>query len=124
VSRLSLREALLNDDLETGSISYAQLSSNRINRGLDKLDLKFTRTHPKSYLYCTEDNVLPANSGVGIRECLTAWAISAVQMPVVTKVMFSNPIGLAERLLWQGATSSRICNRQPTNVAVIPQTMT
>jgi len=37
--------------------------------------------------------------------------------PVVTR--WFSPIGLAEKIIVAGATSSRICNRQPTNVAVL-----
>ncbi len=56
------REAFLNDaDLELAQSSYAQLSPEPYQPWLDKLDLKqfYSLPIPKSYLYCTEDNVLP-----------------------------------------------------------------
>jgi hypothetical protein len=56
------REALLNDaDLELARSSYARLSPEPYQPWIDKLDLKqfYSLPIPKSYLYCTEDNVLP-----------------------------------------------------------------
>jgi len=115
------REVLLNDaDLELARSSYARLSPEPYQPWIDKLDLKqFYAAHSKSYLYCTEDNVLPQGEQWGWHPRMSnrLGLFRLVQMPGSHEVMFSNPVGLAERLLWQGATSSRICNRQPTNVA-------
>jgi len=81
------REVLNDADLELARSSYARLSPEPYQPWIDKLDLKqfYSLPIPKSYLYCTEDNVSLKASGVGIRECLTAWLFRLVQMPVVTR---------------------------------------
>jgi pimeloyl-ACP methyl ester carboxylesterase len=74
------REAFLNDaDLKLAKSSYARLSPEPYQPLIDKLDLKqfYSLPIPKSYLYCTEDNV---------RECLTAWGYFGLyKCPVVMR---------------------------------------
>jgi hypothetical protein len=65
------REVLLNDaDLELAQSSYARLSPQAYQPWIDKLDLKQFYSLPilKSYLYCTEDNVLPQGEQWGCVE--------------------------------------------------------
>jgi len=53
------REAFNDADLELARSSYARLSPEPYQPWIDKLDLKQFYCPFKSYLYCTEDNVLP-----------------------------------------------------------------
>jgi pimeloyl-ACP methyl ester carboxylesterase len=100
------REASLNDaDLELAQSSYAQLSPEPYQPFIDKLDLKqfYSLPIPKSYLYCTEDNVLPQGEwGWHPRMSSRLGLFRLVQMPGSHEVMFSNPIGLAEKIIVAG----------------------
>ncbi|MFN6487629.1 MULTISPECIES: alpha/beta hydrolase [unclassified Nostoc] len=94
------REVFINDaDLELAKSSYAQLSSQPYQPLIDKLDLKqfYVLTIPKSYLYCTEDKGdwhPRMSSRLGL--------FRLVQMPGSHEVMFSNPVGLAEKIILAG----------------------
>ncbi|RUT03612.1 salicylate esterase [Dulcicalothrix desertica PCC 7102] len=101
------REACLNDaDLELAKFSYAQLSPEPYQPLIDKLDLKqfYSLPIPKSYLYCTEDNVLPQGEQWGWHPKMSnrLGLFRLVQMPGSHEVMFSNPIGLAEKIIVAG----------------------
>jgi pimeloyl-ACP methyl ester carboxylesterase len=100
------REAFLNDaDLELAQSSYAQLSSEPYQPWIDKLDLKqfYSLPIPKSYLYCTEDNTLPQGEwGWHPRMSNRLGQFRLVQMPGGHEVMFSNPVGLAEKIIVAG----------------------
>jgi pimeloyl-ACP methyl ester carboxylesterase len=100
------REAFLNDaDLELAKSSYAQLSSEPYQPWIDKLDLKqfYSLSIPKSYLYCTEDNSLPQGEwGWHPRMSSRLGRFRLVQMPGGHEVMFSNPGGLAEKIIVAG----------------------
>jgi pimeloyl-ACP methyl ester carboxylesterase len=101
------REAFLNDaDLELAKSSYAQLSPEPYQPLIDKLDLKqfYSLPIPKSYLYCTEDNVLPQGEQWGWHPRMSnrLGLFRLVQMPGSHEVMFSNPIGLAEKIIVAG----------------------
>jgi pimeloyl-ACP methyl ester carboxylesterase len=101
------REAFLNDaDLELARSSYAQLSPEPYQPWIDKLDLKQFYSLPiaKSYLYCTEDNVLPQGEQWGWHPRMSnrLGLFRLVQMPGSHEVMFSNPIGLAEKIIVAG----------------------
>ncbi|MDV2997473.1 MAG: Pyrethroid hydrolase [Chroococcidiopsis sp. SAG 2025] len=101
------REVLLNDaDLELARSSYAQLSPQAYQPWIDKLDLKqfYSLPIPKSYLYCTEDNVLPQGEQWGWHPRMSSrlGLFRLVQMPGSHEVMFSNPIGLAEKIIVAG----------------------
>ncbi|WP_250126669.1 alpha/beta hydrolase [Chroococcidiopsis sp. CCMEE 29] len=101
------REVLLNDaDLELARSSYAQLSPQAYQPWIDKLDLKqfYSLPIPKSYLYCTEDNVLPQGEQWGWHPRMSnrLGLFRLVQMPGSHEVMFSNPIGLAEKIIVAG----------------------
>lgn len=101
------REALLNDaDLNLARSSYAQLSPEPYQPWIDKLDLKqfYSLPIPKSYLYCTEDNVLPQGEQWGWHPRMSnrLGLFRLVQMPGSHEVMFSNPVGLAEKIIVAG----------------------
>jgi pimeloyl-ACP methyl ester carboxylesterase len=101
------REAFLNDaDLELAKFSYAQLSPEPYQPLIDKLDLKQFKKLPipKSYLYCTEDNVLPQGKQWGWHPRMSnrLGLFRLVQMPGSHEVMFSNPISLAEKIIVAG----------------------
>jgi pimeloyl-ACP methyl ester carboxylesterase len=101
------REAFLNDaDLDLAKSSYAQLSPEPYQPFIDKLDLKqfYSLPIPKSYLYCTEDNVLPQGEQWGWHPRMSnrLGLFRLVQMPGSHEVMFSNPIGLAEKIIVAG----------------------
>ncbi len=100
------REAFLNDaDLELARSSYAQLSPTPYQTWIDKLDLEqfYALSIPKSYLYCTEDNGLPQGEwGWHPRMSNRLGLFRLVQMPGGHEVMFSNPIGLAEKIMVAG----------------------
>ncbi|MDV2994158.1 MAG: Pyrethroid hydrolase [Chroococcidiopsis sp. SAG 2025] len=101
------REAFLNDaDLDLAKFSYAQLSSEPYQPWIDKLDLKqfYSLPIPKSYLYCTEDNSLPQGEQWGWHPKMSSrlGLFRFVQMPGSHEVMFSNPGGLAEKVIAAG----------------------
>ena len=101
------REAFLNDaDLELARSSYARLSPEPYQPWIDKLDLKqfYSLPIPKSYLYCTEDNVLPQGEQWGWHPRMSnrLGLFRLVQMPGSHEVMFSNPVGLAEKIIVAG----------------------
>ncbi|MEG4818325.1 alpha/beta hydrolase [Microcoleus sp. K5-D4] len=100
------REAFLNDaDLDLAKSSYAQLSPEPYQPFIDKLDLKqfYSLPIPKSYLYCTVDNVLPQREGGWHPKMSSRLGLfRLVQMPGSHEVMFSNPISLAENIIVAG----------------------
>jgi pimeloyl-ACP methyl ester carboxylesterase len=100
------RETFLNDaDLDLAQSSYAQLSPEPHQPFIDKLDLKqfYSLPIPKSYLYCTEDNVLPQGEwGWHPRMSSRLGLFRLVQMSGSHEVIFSNPVGLAEKIIVAG----------------------
>jgi hypothetical protein len=100
------REAFINDaDLELAKSSYAQLSPEPYQPFIDKLDLKqfYSLSIPKSYLYCTEDTALPQGEwGWHPKMSSRLGLFRLVQMPGSHEVIFSNPNGLAEKILEAG----------------------
>jgi len=100
------REAFINDgDLELAQSSYEQLSSEPFQPFLDKLDLKkfYTLETPRSYLYCTEDNSLPQGEwGWKPKMFNRLGLFRLVQMSGSHEVIFSNPTGLAEKIIEAG----------------------
>jgi pimeloyl-ACP methyl ester carboxylesterase len=101
------REVFINDaDLELAKSSYAQLSPQPYQPFIDKLDLKqfYSLPIPKSYLYCTEDNCLPQEGEWGWHPRMSSrlGLFRLVQMPGGHEVMFSNPVGLAEKIVVAG----------------------
>jgi pimeloyl-ACP methyl ester carboxylesterase len=100
-----LREIFLNDaDLDLAKSSYAQLSPEPYQPFMDKLDLKqfYSLPIPKSYIYCTEDTAIPQGEWSYLRTSNRLGLFRFVQMPGGHEVMFSNPIGLAEKIIVAG----------------------
>jgi pimeloyl-ACP methyl ester carboxylesterase len=101
------REAFINDaDEALAKSSYATLSPEPFQPFVDKLDLsRFYQTKiPKSYLNCTEDTALPHGPETGWHPRMSQrlGLFRLVQMPGSHEVIFSNPIGLADKLIEAG----------------------
>jgi pimeloyl-ACP methyl ester carboxylesterase len=100
------REAFINDaDAELAQSSYAQLSSEPYRCFTDKLDLGafYASRIPRSYLNCTEDIALPPGEwGWHPRMSSRLGLYRLVQMPGSHEVMFTNPDGLAAKLVEAG----------------------
>lgn len=100
------RDAFIQDaDLELATSSYRQLSTEPYQPFLDKLDL--TRFYQleigKSYLNGTEDNALPQGEwGWHPRMSSRLGLYRLVQMPGSHEVIFTNPTGLADKLIEAG----------------------
>ncbi len=97
------REAFLNDaNLDLAQSSYAHLSSEPYQPWIDKLDLEqfYSLPIPKSYLYCMEDNSQPQGEwGWHPRTSSRLGLFRLVQMPGGHEVMFSNSVGLAQKII-------------------------
>jgi pimeloyl-ACP methyl ester carboxylesterase len=94
------REAFINDaNLEMAQWSYKQLSPEPYQPFIDRLDMKkFYSLHiPASYLNCTED-IGAFHPTMSTRLGL----FRLLQMPGSHEVIFSNPIGLADKLIEAG----------------------
>jgi pimeloyl-ACP methyl ester carboxylesterase len=100
------REAFVNDaDLETVKWTYAQLSPEPFAPSTDKLDLKkfYSLEIPKSYINCTEDTALPPGEwGWHPRMSSRLGIYRLVQMPGSHEVIYTNPSGLAEKIIEAG----------------------
>ena len=100
------REAFMNDaDLELAKSVYAQLSPEPYQPFKDRLDLKkfYALELPKSYINCTEDIALPHGEwGWHPRMSNRLGLYRLVQMPGGHEVMFTNPKGLAEKIIEAG----------------------
>ena len=100
------REAFINDaDLDTARRIYDQLSPSPMQPFKDRLDLKkfYSLQTPRSYLYCTEDIALPPGEwGWHPRMSGRLSLHRLVQMPGSHEVMYTNPTGLAEKLVEAG----------------------
>lgn len=100
------RENFVNDaDLETAKWTYAQLSPEPYQPCCDKLDLKkfYSLTIPKSYVNCTEDTALPPGEwGWHPRMSSRLGLYRLVQMPGSHEVIYTNPAGLAEKIVEAG----------------------
>jgi pimeloyl-ACP methyl ester carboxylesterase len=97
------REAFINDaDLDLAKSTYAQLSPEPSQPTKDKLDLKrfYSLETPKSYINCTEDTALPPGEwGWHPRMSGRLGLYRLVQMPGSHEVIFTNPGGLADKIL-------------------------
>ena len=100
------RDAFINDgDLEIAKRTYALLSPEPLQPSKDKLDLKkfYSLDTPKSYINCTEDIAMPPGEwGWHPRMSSRLGLYRLVQMPGSHEVMFTNPSGLAEKILEAG----------------------
>ena len=99
------RETFLNDaDLDLAKSSYAQLSPEPYQPLIDKLDLQqfYALPIPKSYLYCMEDTSRPQGECDYLKMSHRLGLFRFVQMPGSHEVMFSNPVGLVEKIIVAG----------------------
>jgi len=100
------RDAFINDvDLETAKLVYEKLSPGPFQPFADKLDLKkfYSLQIPRSFINCTEDIALPPGEyGWHPRMSGRLGLYRLVQMAGSHEVMFTNPQGLAEKILEAG----------------------
>ena len=100
------REAFINDgDFEAAKWTHAQLSTEPYQPLVDKLDLKkfYSLAMPKSYINCTEDIALPPGEwGWHPRISNRLGLYRLVQMPGSHEIMYTNPKGLAAKIIEAG----------------------
>jgi pimeloyl-ACP methyl ester carboxylesterase len=100
------RDAFVNDaDLELAKSTYEQLSTEPFQLIKDKLDLKkfYSLDIPNSYINCSEDTALPPGEwGWHPRMSGRLALYRLVQMPGGQEVIFTNPEGLADKILEAG----------------------
>lgn len=100
------REAFINDgDLALAQSSYEQLSSEPYQQIIEPLDLQtfYTLQTPKSYLNGMDDMALPQGEwGWHPRLSSRLGLFRLVQMPGSHELIFSNPRGLAEKIIEAG----------------------
>jgi pimeloyl-ACP methyl ester carboxylesterase len=100
------REQFINDvSLEVAQKVYTELSPQPYQPLADRLDLKkfYSLLTPKSYINCTEDTALPPGEfGWHPRMSSRLGLYRLVQMPGSHEVMYSNPAGLAEKIIEAG----------------------
>jgi len=99
------RESFLNDaDLDLAKSSYAQLSPEPYQPLIEKLNLQqfYSLPIPKSYLYCMEDTSRPQGEWGDLRMSNRLELFRFVQMPGSHEVMFSNPVGLVQKIIVAG----------------------
>jgi pimeloyl-ACP methyl ester carboxylesterase len=100
------REAFVNDgDLETAKRTFALLSPEPYQVCCDKLDLKkfYSLEIPRSFINCTEDIALPPGEwGWHPRMSSRLGLYRLVQMPGSHEVLYTNPAGLAEKIIEAG----------------------
>ena len=100
------REAFINDaDLELAQAAYARLSPEPYQPFCDKLDMKpfHALDIPRSFLNCTEDIALPPGEwGWHPRMSNRLGLYRLVQMPGSHEVIFTNPTGLAKKIIEAG----------------------
>ncbi len=100
------RESFVNDaDIEMAKWTYEQLSPEPFLPSQEKLDLKkfYSLQIPKSYINCTEDTALPPGEwGWHPRMSSRLGLHRLVQMPGSHEVIYTNPSGLAEKILEAG----------------------
>ena len=100
------REAFLNDaDLDLARSAYEELSPEPYQLIIEPLDLKkfYTVDTPRSYLLGSEDIVLPPGEwGWHPRMSSRLGLHRFMQMPGGHELLFSNPNGLAEKIIEAG----------------------
>lgn len=100
------REAFINDaDLALAKSTYESLSPEPYQPFQDKLDMKkfYSLEIPRSFLNCTEDIALPPGEwGWHPRMSSRLGLCRLVQMPGSHEALFTNPKGLAEKLIEAG----------------------
>jgi pimeloyl-ACP methyl ester carboxylesterase len=100
------RESFMNDaDIDLVRSTYAQLSPAPYRQGIERIDLKkfYTLTMPRSYIFSTEDTSLPHGEW-GYHPGMTSrlGLFRFLQMPGGHEVIFTNPSGLADKIIEAG----------------------
>jgi pimeloyl-ACP methyl ester carboxylesterase len=97
------RELFINDaDFQLARASYAQLSPVPFQQLIEPLDLKtfYALQTPRSFLIGTDDTALPPGEwGWHPRLSSRLGVYRLVQMPGSHELMFTNPIGLADKII-------------------------
>ena len=97
------RDFYINDgDLNSARLTYEQLSPAPYRQLTDRLDLKkfYSLNTPRSYVLATEDILMPPGEwGWHPRVTSRLGACRIVEMPGSHEVMFTNPKGLANRII-------------------------
>ena len=97
------RELFINDaDFQLAHVSYAQLSPVPFQQLIEPLDLKtfYALQTPRSFLIGTDDTALPPGEwGWHPRLSSRLGVYRLVQMPGSHELMFTNPIGLADKII-------------------------
>lgn len=100
------RERFINDvDLEMARWAYSQLSPEPYQPCKDKLDLKkfYSLQIPRSFLNCTEDIALPPGEWAWHPRMSSRLGLYRLaQMPGSHEVIYTNPVGLAEKIIEAG----------------------
>ncbi len=100
------REQFINDvSLETAQRVYEELAPQPYQPLIDRLEMKkfYSLPTPKSYINCSEDIALPPGEfGWHPRMSNRLGLYRFVQMPGSHEVMYSNPAGLAEKIVEAG----------------------
>ena len=100
------RESFVNDaELEVAKWTYAQLSPEPYQPCIDKLDLKkfYSLQIAKSYINCTEDTALPPGEWAWHPRMSSRLGLyRLVQMPGSHEVLYTNPSGLAGKIIEAG----------------------
>jgi pimeloyl-ACP methyl ester carboxylesterase len=101
------RDGFINDaDAELARSAYERLSPEPFQPLADRLDMEefYSLELPKSYINATEDNTLPQGPEWGWHPRMSnrLGLFRLVQMPGSHEVVFSNPEGLAEKIIEAG----------------------
>lgn len=101
------REGFINDaDIELAQSAYEQLSPTPFQPFVDELDMEtfYSLEIPKSYINATEDNTLPQTPEWGWHPRMSSrlGLFRLVQMPGSHEVVFTNPEGLAGKIIEAG----------------------
>lgn len=101
------REGFMNDaDIELAQSAYDQLSPSPFQPFVDELDMSgfYALELPKSYLYATEDSTLPQTPEWSWHPRMSSrlGLFRLIKMPGGHEVVFSNPEGLAEKIVEAG----------------------
>jgi pimeloyl-ACP methyl ester carboxylesterase len=101
------RDGFINDaDVELAQSAYEQLSPEPFQPLADRLDMEefYSLEIPKSYINATEDNTLPQGPEWGWHPRMSnrLGLFRLVQMPGSHEVVFTNPEGLADKIVEAG----------------------
>lgn len=101
------REGFINDaDIELARSTYEQLSPTPFQPFVDELEMDafYSLGIPTSYIYATEDNTLPQTAEWGWHPRMSSrlGMFRLVKMPGSHEVVFTDPEGLAEKIVVAG----------------------